>query len=100
MNAKTHFGFDSVDETDKARRVRGVFDSVAPRYDLMNYLMSLGLHRAWKACTVLAADLRPGQRVLDLAGGTGDLAEAFARKVGAAGQVVHTDINPSMLRVG
>jgi demethylmenaquinone methyltransferase/2-methoxy-6-polyprenyl-1,4-benzoquinol methylase len=98
--SQTHFGFQSVEEKDKARRVRGVFDSVAPRYDLMNDLMSLGLHRAWKAFTLLAADLRPGQRVLDLAGGTGDLAQAFAGKVGSEGLVVHTDINPSMLRVG
>ena len=98
--SKTHFGFESVDERDKARRVRSVFDSVAPRYDLMNDLMSMGMHRAWKAYTVLVADVRPGQRVLDLAGGTGDLAQAFARKVGATGLVVHTDINPSMLSVG
>jgi demethylmenaquinone methyltransferase/2-methoxy-6-polyprenyl-1,4-benzoquinol methylase len=98
--SKTHFGFESVDERDKARRVRGVFESVAPRYDLMNDLMSLGLHRAWKAFTVLAADVRPGQRVLDLAGGTGDLAQAFAAKVGSGGLVVHTDINAAMLRVG
>ncbi|MDE2607691.1 MAG: class I SAM-dependent methyltransferase, partial [Burkholderiales bacterium] len=98
--SQTHFGFESVDEREKARRVRGVFDSVASRYDLMNDLMSLGLHRAWKAYTVLVADLRPGQRVLDIAGGTGDLAEAFARKVGATGLVVHTDINASMLGVG
>jgi len=98
--SQTHFGFQSVEERDKARRVRGVFDSVAPRYDLMNDLMSMGLHRAWKAYTVLAADLRPGQRVLDIAGGTGDLARAFARKVGSEGLVVHTDINASMLRVG
>jgi demethylmenaquinone methyltransferase/2-methoxy-6-polyprenyl-1,4-benzoquinol methylase len=97
---KTHFGYQTVDERDKARRVRGVFDSVAPRYDLMNDLMSLGLHRAWKAYTVLVADLRPGQRVLDIAGGTGDLAQAFARKVGSEGLVVHSDINASMLRVG
>jgi demethylmenaquinone methyltransferase / 2-methoxy-6-polyprenyl-1,4-benzoquinol methylase len=73
---------------------------VAPRYDLMNDLMSMGLHRAWKAYTVLVADLKPGQHVLDLAGGTGDLAQAFAAKVGSSGLVVHTDINPSMLRVG
>ena len=98
--SQTHFGFQSVDEREKARRVRTVFDSVAPRYDLMNDLMSMGLHRAWKAYTVLAADLRPGQRVLDIAGGTGDLARAFARKVGSSGLVVHTDINASMLRVG
>jgi demethylmenaquinone methyltransferase/2-methoxy-6-polyprenyl-1,4-benzoquinol methylase len=97
---KTDFGFESVDEGEKARRVRGVFDSVAPRYDVMNDLMSLGLHRAWKAFTVLVADLRPGQRVLDIAGGTGDLAQAFARKVGPTGTVVHTDINAAMLRVG
>jgi demethylmenaquinone methyltransferase/2-methoxy-6-polyprenyl-1,4-benzoquinol methylase len=98
--SNTHFGFQTVDEREKAQRVRGVFDSVAPKYDLMNDLMSLGLHRAWKAYTVLAADIRPGQRVLDIAGGTGDLAQAFARKVGAEGLVVHTDINASMLGVG
>jgi demethylmenaquinone methyltransferase/2-methoxy-6-polyprenyl-1,4-benzoquinol methylase len=98
--SETHFGFQTVDEREKARRVRGVFDSVAPSYDVMNDLMSLGLHRAWKAYTVLVADLKPGQRVLDLAGGTGDLAQAFANKVGSSGMVVHTDINASMLRVG
>ncbi|GAB3667915.1 bifunctional demethylmenaquinone methyltransferase/2-methoxy-6-polyprenyl-1,4-benzoquinol methylase UbiE [Ramlibacter alkalitolerans] len=98
--SETHFGFQTVDEREKARRVRSVFDSVAPSYDVMNDLMSLGLHRAWKAYTVLVADLKPGQRVLDIAGGTGDLAQAFARKVGASGMVVHTDINASMLRVG
>ena len=97
---QTHFGFQSVEEKEKAQRVRGVFDSVAPRYDVMNDLMSLGLHRAWKAYTVLVADVRPGHRVLDIAGGTGDLAQAFARKVGGGGLVVHTDINASMLRVG
>jgi demethylmenaquinone methyltransferase/2-methoxy-6-polyprenyl-1,4-benzoquinol methylase len=100
MSERTHFGYEQVDLDDKARRVRGVFDSVAPKYDLMNDLMSLGLHRAWKAFTVLAADVRPGQRVLDLAGGTGDLAQAFAAKVGSGGLVVHTDINAAMLRVG
>ena len=98
--SKTHFGYETVEEREKSRRVRGVFDSVAPSYDVMNDLMSMGLHRAWKAYTVLVADLRPGQRVLDIAGGTGDLAQAFARKVGASGMVVHTDINASMLRVG
>jgi demethylmenaquinone methyltransferase/2-methoxy-6-polyprenyl-1,4-benzoquinol methylase len=77
-----------------------VFDSVAPRYDLMNDLMSMGLHRAWKAYTVMLANLCPGQQVLDIAGGTGDLALAFARKVGATGRVVHTDINEAMLRTG
>jgi len=98
--SSTHFGFESVDEQDKARRVRGVFDSVAPRYDLMNDLMSAGLHRAWKAYTVLVANARPGQQVLDIAGGTGDLALAFAKKVGPSGRVVHTDINEAMLRTG
>ena len=96
----THFGFESVDEQEKARRVRVVFDSVAPKYDLMNDLMSLGMHRAWKAYTVLVANVKEGQRVLDIAGGTGDLALAFARKVGVSGQVVHTDINEAMLREG
>src|SRR6478735_10787864 len=98
--SSTHFGFETVEERDKARRVRGVFDSVAPRYDLMNDLMSMGLHRAWKAYTVLVANVQPGQQVLDIAGGTGDLALAFAKKAGQAGQVVHTDINEAMLRTG
>jgi demethylmenaquinone methyltransferase/2-methoxy-6-polyprenyl-1,4-benzoquinol methylase len=98
--AQTHFGFESVDEREKAQRVRGVFDSVAPKYDLMNDLMSLGLHRAWKAYAVAVADVREGQQVLDIAGGTGDLARAFARKVGASGCVVHTDINLAMLTTG
>ena len=96
----THFGFQSVDEQDKARRVRGVFDSVASRYDVMNDLMSVGMHRAWKAYTVLVANVKEGQRVLDIAGGTGDLAMAFASKVGTSGQVVHTDINEAMLLEG
>ena len=96
----THFGFQSVEEKDKAKAVRGVFDSVAPKYDVMNDLMSVGMHRAWKAYTVLVANVKPGQRVLDIAGGTGDLALAFAPKVGANGQVVHTDINEAMLREG
>jgi demethylmenaquinone methyltransferase/2-methoxy-6-polyprenyl-1,4-benzoquinol methylase len=98
--SQTHFGFQTVEEQDKARRVRGVFDSVAPKYDLMNDLMSMGLHRAWKAYTVMVANVQPGQRVLDIAGGTGDLALAFARKAGPDGQVVHTDINEAMLRTG
>jgi demethylmenaquinone methyltransferase/2-methoxy-6-polyprenyl-1,4-benzoquinol methylase len=97
---QTHFGYQTVDESDKARRVRDVFDSVAGKYDLMNDLMSGGLHRAWKAYAVAVADVRPGMRVLDIAGGTGDLARAFAGKVGAQGLVVLTDINESMLRVG
>ena len=96
----THFGFQSVEEKDKAKAVRGVFDSVAAKYDVMNDLMSVGMHRAWKAYTVLVANVRQGQRVLDIAGGTGDLALAFAPKVGPTGQVVHTDINEAMLREG
>lgn len=96
----THFGYDQVDESAKAERVRDVFDSVAPKYDLMNDVMSLGLHRAWKAYTVAVANVRPGDKVLDLAGGTGDLARAFAKRVGDTGLVVHTDINEAMLRQG
>lgn len=98
--SQTHFGFETVNEADKARRVRGVFDSVASKYDLMNDLMSGGLHRLWKAYTVTVANLKEGDRALDIAGGTGDLALAFAKKVGKTGQVVHTDINEAMLRVG
>jgi demethylmenaquinone methyltransferase/2-methoxy-6-polyprenyl-1,4-benzoquinol methylase len=98
--AETHFGYETVDERSKARRVRGVFDSVAPRYDVMNDLMSLGLHRAWKAYAVMVADVRIGDRVLDIAGGTGDLARALAPRVGASGMVVHSDINEAMLRQG
>jgi demethylmenaquinone methyltransferase/2-methoxy-6-polyprenyl-1,4-benzoquinol methylase len=98
--AQTHFGYQSVDERDKASRVRGVFDSVAKRYDVMNDVMSMGLHRVWKAYTVAVADARPGDKVLDIAGGTGDLARAFARQVGASGTVVHTDINQAMLSTG
>ena len=98
--SETHFGFDSVDETTKAARVRGVFDSVAPKYDLMNDLMSLGLHRVWKAFTVAASGVRTGDRVLDVAGGSGDLARAFARRVGPGGEVWLTDINGAMLGVG
>jgi demethylmenaquinone methyltransferase/2-methoxy-6-polyprenyl-1,4-benzoquinol methylase len=98
--SETHFGFQPVDEAAKSSRVREVFDSVAPKYDLMNDLMSLGLHRAWKAYAVAVANLRPGDKVLDIAGGTGDLARAFARKVGSGGLVVLSDINESMLRQG
>ncbi|MBP7545053.1 MAG: bifunctional demethylmenaquinone methyltransferase/2-methoxy-6-polyprenyl-1,4-benzoquinol methylase UbiE [Acidovorax sp.] len=98
--SSTHFGFETVPEQEKARRVRGVFDSVASKYDVMNDLMSAGLHRAWKAYTVMVANLKEGDQVLDIAGGTGDLARAFAQKVGRTGQVVHTDINEAMLRVG
>ena len=98
--ATTHFGFQSVPEGDKARRVKAVFDSVAPRYDLMNDLMSLGLHRVWKAIAISQAAIRPGQSVLDLASGTGDLALAMAPRIGPTGQLVMTDINPSMLARG
>ena len=98
--AHTHFGFQSVDEAEKARHVRGVFDSVAPQYDLMNDLMSGGLHRMWKAYTVMVANLKEGDKALDIAGGTGDLALAFSKKVGKSGQVVHTDINHAMLSTG
>lgn len=98
--SSTHFGFETVEEGDKARRVRGVFDSVANRYDLMNDLMSGGLHRAWKAYTVMVANVGEGSKVLDIAGGTGDLVRAFAKKVGTSGEVIHTDINEAMLRTG
>ncbi len=98
--AQTHFGFQDVDEAEKASRVRGVFDSVASRYDVMNDVLSMGLHRVWKAYTVAVANLRPGQRALDIAGGTGDLAQAFAKAVGEEGRVVLTDINEAMVRTG
>ncbi|MFY9480192.1 MAG: bifunctional demethylmenaquinone methyltransferase/2-methoxy-6-polyprenyl-1,4-benzoquinol methylase UbiE [Pseudomonadota bacterium] len=96
----THFGFETVDESQKASRVRGVFDSVAGKYDIMNDLMSMGLHRLWKAYTIAASGVREGQKVLDIAGGTGDLAQAFAKRVGPRGTVVHTDINEAMLATG
>jgi len=98
--ATTHFGFQTVDEQEKAQRVRGVFDSVASKYDVMNDLMSAGLHRAWKRYTMAVANPQPGQQVLDIAGGTGDLSRAFAQRVGPTGRVVHTDINEAMLREG
>ncbi|HET9978350.1 MAG TPA: class I SAM-dependent methyltransferase [Burkholderiaceae bacterium] len=94
---KTHFGYEEVPIADKARRVRGVFDAVADKYDLMNDLMSLGLHRVWKAYAVAVAQAKEGDRVLDIAAGTGDLTRAFARKVGARGLVLHSDINAAML---
>lgn len=100
MSKTTDFGFEKVPEDEKARRVAGVFDSVAARYDVMNDLMSAGLHRVWKRFTVEQSGLRPGQRVLDVAGGTADLAIQFARRVGAGGEVVLTDINPAMLARG
>ena len=97
---QTHFGFETVPEQEKASKVKGVFDSVASKYDIMNDLMSAGLHRAWKAYTVLVANVRPGFKVLDIAGGTGDLGLAFSKQVGTQGQVVHTDINLAMLSTG
>lgn len=93
----THFGYRQVDEAEKARHVAGVFDSVADKYDLMNDLMSLGLHRLWKAFAIEVSGVRAGDRVLDVAGGTADLSLAFARRVGASGQVWLTDINNAML---
>jgi demethylmenaquinone methyltransferase / 2-methoxy-6-polyprenyl-1,4-benzoquinol methylase len=96
----TDFGFQRVSRADKARRVRGVFDSVADNYDLMNDLMSAGAHRLWKRFTLSLANLRPGQRALDVAGGTGDLAAGLARQVGERGLVVLTDINAAMLGRG
>jgi demethylmenaquinone methyltransferase/2-methoxy-6-polyprenyl-1,4-benzoquinol methylase len=98
--SKTHFGFETIDEKEKAQRVAGVFSSVAQKYDVMNDLMSLGLHRLWKKFTIDLAAPRPGERVLDVAGGTADLSSAFARRVGAGGQVWLTDINNAMLGVG
>lgn len=96
----TDFGYQQVPPDEKSRRVRGVFDSVASRYDLMNDLMSAGAHRLWKRFAVETARVRPGFRVLDLASGTGDLAMAFAERVGPTGQVVMTDINAAMLARG
>jgi demethylmenaquinone methyltransferase / 2-methoxy-6-polyprenyl-1,4-benzoquinol methylase len=96
----TDFGFQRVPRADKARRVRGVFDSVAGNYDLMNDLMSAGAHRLWKRFTLALANLRPGQRALDVAAGTGDLAVGLARQVGPRGLVVLTDINAAMLARG
>jgi len=96
----THFGYRDVPLTDKARHVREVFDSVADSYDLMNDLMSLGIHRLWKRFTIGMADLKPGQRVLDLAGGTGDLTRLMAPRVGREGLVVLSDINAAMLGNG
>jgi demethylmenaquinone methyltransferase/2-methoxy-6-polyprenyl-1,4-benzoquinol methylase len=97
---RTQFGFDDVSPAEKTRRVRGVFDSVAGRYDMMNDVMSAGLHRLWKRFAINVSGARPGLRVLDLAGGTGDLAKLFAARVGPTGTVVHTDINGAMLVAG
>ncbi len=96
----THFGYKEVRTEDKARLVGDVFDSVAARYDLMNDLMSAGIHRIWKRFTIELSGVRRGSRILDIAGGTGDLAARFAPMVGDEGEVVLADINASMLRVG
>jgi len=98
--SKTHFGFETVDENEKAKKVAGVFTSVAGKYDIMNDLMSVGLHRIWKRFAVGLANVHEGQRVLDVAGGSADLSRLFLKKVGRSGQVVLTDINNAMLRVG
>jgi len=100
MNKTTHFGFETVAEEEKARRVAGVFTSVAGKYDVMNDLMSAGLHRVWKRFAVGISGVREGQRVLDVAGGSADLSRLFLKKVGSKGLVVLTDINNAMLRVG
>lgn len=100
MSKTTDFGFEQVPEDEKAKRVAGVFDSVARRYDLMNDLMSMGMHRLWKRFTVEQSFVRPGDRVLDVAGGTGDLTRLFVQRLGDAGSVVLTDINRSMLGAG
>jgi demethylmenaquinone methyltransferase/2-methoxy-6-polyprenyl-1,4-benzoquinol methylase len=96
----THFGYQTVSEEDKVHKVAEVFHSVAGKYDVMNDLMSAGLHRVWKAFTIAQAGVKPGFKVLDIAGGTGDLAKTFARQAGKTGEVWLTDINESMLRVG
>ena len=100
MTKTTHFGFDTVAEEEKAQRVAGVFTSVAGKYDLMNDLMSVGLHRLWKRFAISISGVRAGQRVLDVAGGSADLSRLFLKKVGSSGQVILTDINNAMLRVG
>ena len=100
MSSETHFGFEKVAEGAKAGKVREVFDRVSGNYDLMNDLMSLGLHRAWKAFAIALSGVRAGDRVLDVAAGSGDLSRAFARRVGPAGQVWLTDINGRMLAAG
>ncbi|MCO6506211.1 MAG: bifunctional demethylmenaquinone methyltransferase/2-methoxy-6-polyprenyl-1,4-benzoquinol methylase UbiE [Snodgrassella sp.] len=97
---KTHFGYQTVDEDEKAGRVAGVFHSVAKNYDVMNDVMSGGLHRVWKHFTITTAPLRKGDRVLDIAGGSGDLSRGWAKRVGRSGEVWLTDINSSMLTVG
>lgn len=100
MDKQTHFGFQTVEENAKTGKVAEVFHSVANKYDVMNDMMSGGLHRIWKHFTLNTAGLRPGQKVLDIAGGTGDLARGWAKRVGKQGEVWLTDINSSMLTVG
>lgn len=100
MTKTTHFGFESVAEAEKAKRVEGVFTSVAGKYDVMNDLMSAGLHRLWKRFAISISGVSKGQRVLDVAGGSADLSRLFLKEVGSSGQVVLTDINNAMLRVG
>jgi len=101
MNKKTtHFGYKTVTREKKAEHVKDVFDSVSHRYDLMNDIMSVGMHRLWKKYTIEKANVRYGQNVLDLAGGTGDLAKVFANQVGSSGHVILADINLSMLKEG
>ena len=100
MSKTTHFGFETVDEGEKAKRVAEVFTSVASKYDIMNDLMSVGLHRVWKNFTIQISGVRAGERVLDVAGGSADLSRKFAKRVGSSGQVWLTDINNAMLRVG
>lgn len=97
---KTHFGYQQVNAAEKAAKVADVFHSVASKYDLMNDLMSAGIHRLWKRYTINALRLRPGMQVLDLAGGTGDLTKLISTKVGECGRVTLSDINASMLQVG
>ncbi|MCH2055975.1 MAG: bifunctional demethylmenaquinone methyltransferase/2-methoxy-6-polyprenyl-1,4-benzoquinol methylase UbiE [Thalassotalea sp.] len=97
---QTHFGYQTVDKNDKESMVAGVFHSVAQQYDIMNDLMSFGIHRLWKRFTIDASGVRPGNKVLDLAGGTGDLTAKFSQLVGKEGQVILADINSSMLNVG
>ena len=98
--AQTHFGYQTVDEDEKARHVRGVFDSVASRYDLMNDVLSMGMHRVWKAYTVAVANVQPGMNVLDVAGGTGDIAFRIIDASGGQARATILDINGSMLAVG
>ena len=99
-NEETHFGYKTVKKAEKQQKVAEVFTSVAKKYDIMNDLMSLGIHRLWKRYAISLTGVRAGQRVLDIAGGTGDLAKAFSKEVGRTGHVVLSDINEAMLEVG